>query len=407
MASLLIDFDNIVKPNKLALLESHIQPIPETKFSLGLVLVISQEQYAALEAIPKGEGRVQYINSAPFVNSIFGHTYLIYDKKKKVCEIMGMKGAVLAKVLESVLRNIPNDVTLWVGIVLDDPYLDLLVKDYTSVGFHDPYVCKASPLGFAFAGYGLCMLRQNDVVDNNAANDVKYVLTQFMAEQKGYCTLSARLSDNAINYLQQVAKMGSTHNSSGEITQKELAGRLVAGKIEPDLTYHLDVDRNSIVSGQEEGVDIVGGLYNFHSHPQEAYDRNNVKLGWPSAQDYVGFLGSSMVHDTILHIVMSLEGFYVLSLSAHWANNKQKLDRNVATFILEKYDICYEKNQDHTPTWYVRTINGIPYEGFPLFLVQFFPWHDGRATFIVPYRKNGVNCFARQTTIEKYERLYS
>lgn len=30
MASLLIDFDNIVKPNKLALLESRVQPIPET-----------------------------------------------------------------------------------------------------------------------------------------------------------------------------------------------------------------------------------------------------------------------------------------------------------------------------------------------------------------------------------------
>jgi hypothetical protein len=404
MTSLLIDFDNIIKPNKLALLETKIRPIPETKYSLGVVIVISQEQYDALHSIPKGDSRVQYINSTPFVDSINGHAYLIYDKRKRICEIMGMEGPVLPQVMESVLGSIPNDVTLWIGIVLDDPHLDLLVNEYVTAGFHDPYICKASPLGFTFKDYGLCMMRQNDIIDSNSINDVKYVLTQFLVEKKGNCTLLARLSDQAVKYLRSVSKMGSTINTDGVITQKEMAGRLTAGTIGKDLTYHLNVDRESIVSGDEEGVDIIGGLYNFHSHPQEAYDRHNVKLGWPSAQDYVGFLGSSIIHDTILHIVASLEGFYVLSLGNYWVNKKKKLDGNVPTFILEKYDMCYKKGQ--TPTWYVRTVNGIAYEGFPLFLVQFFPWHDATDSFIVPYRKSGVNCFARQSTADKYKKLH-
>jgi hypothetical protein len=408
MASLLIDFDNIVKPNKLALLESRVQPIPETMSSLGLVLAISQQQYKALEYIPKGKGRVDYINSPEFVKSITGHAYLIYDKKKRVCEIMGIEGAILAQIIQNALSSIPNDVTLWVGIVLEDQNLDVLIEDYIAAGFHDPYICKASPLGFAFNGYGLCMFRQNDIVDKNVTNDVtndvtnevKYVLTQFIADQKGICTLKARLSDQAIKYLQQVSKIGSTINNDGVITQKELAGKLLAGKLDSDLTYSLDVDRSSVVSGDEEGVEIIGGLYNFHSHPQEAYSRHNVKLGWPSAQDYVGFLGSSIKHDTILHLVVSLEGFYVISLSEYWVKKKEKIDKNVVSFILEKYDYTYKPGK--TSTLYARAVNGISYDGFPLFLVQFIPWYEANASFVVPFHKNGVNCFARQSTAEKY-----
>lgn len=404
MASLLIDFDNIIKPNQLPRLKNCIQPIPYTKFSIGLVLVITKEEKMALQNIPKGEGRVNYLNSYSFVQSIRGHAYLIYDRKKRVCEIMGMKGDILPWILESTLSNIPNDVILWVGITLESPYLDLMIKKYVEVGFHEPYICKASPLGFSFSGYGLCMFRENNIVNNNAINDVKYVITQLLAKEKGYCTLQARLSDKAIEYLRHVSKMGSTINDDGVITQKEIAGCLLTSIIDKNLTYHLDVDLDSIVYGEEEGVEIIGGLYNFHSHPQEAYDRHDIKLGWPSAQDYIGFLGSSIKYNTILHIVSSLEGFYVISLSNYWVNHKKDLDINVVNFVMEKYDFKHKKNQ--TSTWYVRTVNGISYGGFPIFLVQFFSWYDARTFFIVPYHNIGVNCFARQSTEDKYIKLY-
>lgn len=405
MSSLLIDFDNIIKKSELPLLETRIKPIPETKFILGLVLVVPEDYISSLESIPKGNDRVQYLNSPGFVESISGHSYIIYDKKKKVCEIMGMEGSILSQVMASVLSNIPNDVTLWIGIVLEDPNLDLLIQDYITAGFRDPYVCKASPLGFTFKGHGLCMLRQNDIVDNNAINDVKYVLAQFLTKKKeGPCTLTVKLSNQSIKYMNQLSKIGSTLNSNGIITQKEIAGTMVIGHINKNLVYDLNVDRKSIVSGDEEGVEVVGGLYNFHSHPREAYQRHNVKLGWPSAQDYVGFLSSSLIHDTILHIVVSIEGFYVISLSNHWANKKNELDKNVITFVLEKYDMCYQTGQ--TSEWYTRTVNGISYEDYPVFLVQYFPWHEANSTFVVPYRQNGINCFARQSTVDKFTYLY-
>ena len=405
MVSILIDFDNIIRSNHLSLLENRISPIPTTKHSLGLVLVITKKQYNSLQLICKGYGRVKYMNSEYFVDSISGYAYLIYDKKKRVCEIMNLEGSVLPLVMQSILGSIPNDVTLWIGTLLDDSHLEL-IKDYISVGFNYPYISKTSPLGFSFSKYAICMLRGNDIIDdNNATNDVKYVLTQFLAKKKGYCMLSARLSNNAIKYLRHASKLGSTLNNNGEITQKEIAGRLIAGIIEDDLTFQLDVDRDSIIRGDEEGVDIIDGLYNFHSHPQEAYDRHGVKLGWPSAQDYVGFMGSAIVYDTILHIVVCLEGFYVIFMSDYWVNKKELLGRDINSFILEKYDLCSEKKQPIN--WYVRKINNVTYKGFPLFTVQFISWDNPMVQFTAPYFRNGVNCFSRQSTIKKYKKLYT
>lgn len=408
MASILIDVENIIKPRSLSLLKSRIQPIPDTKYSLGIVLSIKQKEYQTLESIPKGDKRVEYINSPQFVDSITGHAYLNYDKKRKVCEIMGIEGPnsnILKQVIENALSSIPNDVTLWIGILLNDPNLNVLIQYCISAGFHEPYICKLSPLGIKFNNYVLCMLRENDIVNNNALNDVKYVLNHFISNQKKCCTIKVRLSNNAVEYLSSISKLGSTINENGVITQKELAGKLIVGNIDNDLIYNLDVDRKSIVIGEEEGVEIIGGIYNFHSHPREAYDRHNVKFGWPSAQDYVGFLGSSFNYDTILHIVVSLEGIYIISLTEYWLNNKEKLEKNVISFILKKYDMDEHKNK--TINWYLRTINNIIYKNFPLFLLQFFSWYEANASFIVPFRKNNINCFARQSTLEKYQRLHS
>ena len=172
---------------------------------------------------------------------------------------------------------------------------------------------------------------------------MKNVMTQFLAKNKSYCTLKARLSNSAIQYLRNICKRGFTWNKDGKISQKELAGKLVLSKITSDLVSELDVDKESIVSGGEEEVELVDGLYNFHSHPQEAYERNNVQLGWPSAHDYLGFIKSSVLYDTILHIVSCVEGFYVISLNDYWTNNKDKIDKDVISFVLEQYNHEYEK----------------------------------------------------------------
>ena len=74
-------------------------------------------------------------------------------------------------------------------------------------------------------------------------------------------------------------------------------------KIDDTFTHHLVIDKTSLFYGKEESVPVIEGLYNFHSHPVEAYERKKTKFAWPSAGDYVGFLKAVVKYDTILHIV--------------------------------------------------------------------------------------------------------
>ena len=405
--SILVDYNNIVKNNNLLLLENRIASPPQTEFSIGLVIVIKKEQYETLKSIPKGYKRIKYMNSIPFVSSISGYEYFTYDKNKKICEVFDIKDKILPRVIESILFSLPNDITVFVNISLDDKQLDRKISVCITSGFYDPYISKVCPLGFTFPENRLYMIRKNDIIGNESINsvknDVKYVLKQFRIyklSNYNYCILKAKLSKKAIKYLKSASKIGSTINANGVITQKEIAGRLVVGKVRNDLVYELDVDRTSIMYGEEEQVDLISGLYNFHSHPQEAYDRHNQTIGWPSAQDYVVFFESSLIYDTLIHIVASVEGFYVLSLSKFWFNNKNVSDiqKQVKKFILDNYNKCSQK--DNTIDWYVSTINGITYEGFQLFQVQYVSWNDADTIFTFSYKKNGVNCIARQSTLD-------
>jgi len=401
MSSLLIDFNKIVKPNSMKNLENRIKPTPLTSFSVGLILVINQKQYDILNKLPKGDIRVQYINSIDFVNSISDYAYIIYDKKKKVCEIIDAKSFMILKVLKITLLNIPNDVTLCVGIDLDN---SKLIQEYTDSGFHEPYISKTSPMGVNYFKNVLCLVRENNVVNIKADNEVKYVLTQNV-EKKDVCTLKVQLSDWSVNYLQNLSMMGSTINRNGIITQKEVAGRFVIEKVTDDLVHYLDVDKKSIIHGKEEGVKVAKGLYNFHSHPVEAYERNNVKFAWPSVQDYLGFLSSSVEYDTILHIVASIEGFYIISLHSDWVRNKKDIDKKLFAFIMEKYYLGYKKGQGHTPELYIKYINRIHYGEYSVFFVQYFNWNNANTSFTVSYHKKGTNCFANHSTLESSRRF--
>lgn len=402
--SLLIDFDNIIKPNNLTRLVNKIKPLPESKYHIGLVLVIPHTRLQLLEKVPLGYGRVNYINTQDFVNDIVGYAYIIYDKKKKLCEIMGMRGWLTEHILNSVLTSIPNDVTLWVGIEIGDELFENLVQEYKQTGFQNPYICKTSPLGFAFSYYGLCMLKQNDIVEEDIGNDVEYVLKQFIKMQENNCTIKLRFTDTTLKYFKQLSRIGVTLNKNGSITQKELSGVLNTGIASEDQVFPLELDRISITSGEEEEAMSLKGHYSFHTHPEEAYKRHRVSLGWPSAQDYVAYLSSVKIHNCILHIIVALEGLYVLSMNNYWIDKQADLD-NAVDFIRKYYDIPYESNR--TSEWYVRKVNSISYQNYPIFMVQFFNWENANDVLFVSYRREGVNCFASDKTREEYNRLYN
>lgn len=446
--SLLIDYNNIIAPNNLQRLCDRIEPqiffkkrmsFKHSDLCIGLILITSPRQIKIFNKIPLGNGRVSYINSEEFVNSIEEYAYLIYDKGKKIVEIVlpNKICVFLKEILETVLIGIPENVTLWVCVNINHSELMSIVDVYVKAGYHNPYIYKSSPLGNVFDTYSLCMFRKNKVYNtnhstnqrlsesDNVINDVFYVLRQFIDRREKNCTMTARLKSSTVTYLKKLCLECSTKNGDNSTSQKEIAGSLKVSSVDsqsdhssqnkcvplknfsfvPCVNQELEINKDSIIYGKEEGVPIVKARYNFHTHPREAYVRNNVGMGWPSAQDYIGYMSAVIQFKTIFHLVISLEGIYIISIGEYWVDKLQKLNKKTIAFVKNNYDIRHTKGKDIE--WYLRTINELRYKGHPLILLQFLSWEEAGSDFTVYYLRNGDNCFIREETLEKYNKFYT
>ena len=221
--------------------------------------------------------------------------------------------------------------------------------------------------------------------------------TKFQSDNTEFCKIKAKLSANTIRELKLLCEQ---KEKNGE--QNEKAGSMSAIKNSSGI-YSIEINKDSMIKGGEVGVDIVPGLYNFHSHPRNAYTIYDVKLGWPSAQDYIGFLMASVEDDTIFHIVSTLEGVYIISIHQDWLINK-KFNETIGDFIAKKYNFSYQNGD--TIKSYLDKINNIEYKGSKLFIVQFLPWEKANNTFTITYAKKYDMCFTCDKEKKAYEKQY-
>ena len=224
-------------------------------------------------------------------------------------------------------------------------------------------------------------------------NELKYIKSQY---NKKNCKIFAKLSPRSVKYLKIFTKPSPSLNKDGSMTQKEFSGALKIGNIieqKGQIVFEMMSDKESIKEGIEEEVDAVWDRYNFHTHPKEAYVRNGVTNGWPSSQDFIGFF--ELNHYTIFHIVVTIEGIYVISFSPEWISSENKYKhKKVVKFIDKHYDIDHKK--DITKKKYVDIINNIKYKKTPIFMINYFSWNNATNVFPVFYEKKGINCVATE-----------
>lgn len=211
------------------------------------------------------------------------------------------------------------------------------------------------------------------------------------------CIFDFCFTKEAIKYFKTLPTSGFTKNKNknknGNITQKEIAGVLKVKNTEKS-PFELDIDSKSIIIGKEEGVDIAPGLYNFHSHPKEAYKKHKVHLAWPSNQDYVGFMLAVAEDHTICHAVITIEGIYIISLTLDWFNNPLKLDKKFGNFIMKKYDISCGKVK--TIDEYLSICGNIKYNNTgPLIDVQYLSWNNPYKPFNIIFGKRKSKCLIK------------
>jgi hypothetical protein len=382
MPGLLIDRKKLVKYKLNKLLDISGKK-PKTTDNIGIVFIIPNKQHNSLL---DGDEKLSYIKSTIFTNSIQASYFIIYNVEKKICEIREnvTNQKHLNYILKSIEEYLPNDITIWLGVVPIENS-----ENYIKAGFDNPHIADHSPLKHSFKTQGVAFSKGNNTYKKISEKSVRNELIHASTQTGSLCNIYACFTPTTIRYLQKI------NNPS---TTKELSGSLVVSNVIKNgdkLVFELSPDPSTEKTGEEEEVDAVWSRYNFHTHPKKAYENHGVTRGWPSSQDYVGFL--QLNNHTIFHTVVTLEGIYIISLSPEWSGNVNNIDKK---YILKHYDIDH-KNKI-TFSKYVDIINKKTYKGVQLFVVIFLPWNKSTDIFPVFYAKTGNKCLATEEAFKLY-----
>ena len=333
MPGLLIEVDKIIK-YKLNNLINVIEKYPKTNNTVGVIFIIDDKSFNRLTGM-SSDLKKSYLNSKKFSNSIKYTQFVIYDKKKRIIELR-CPVDYLNEILYALILFAPRDVTIWSGIVLDKRS-----KIFIQSGFSNPYLTDKSPLGYKFNNKGFAFTKKNiplKYIDTKSSqNVVDYIKSQITRKS---CIIYARFTPKAVKYLKNLNKSFLVMGNK-KLSEKELAGSLKVSKvvnINNRIIFELSGVPESVQTGAEVEVDAVWSRYNFHTHPKKAYVNHNVTNGWPSSQDYLGFV--QLNNHTIFHTVVTLEGIYIISFTAEWVGKVKNMDHK---YILKHYNIDHNE----------------------------------------------------------------
>ena len=397
MVLILVDYNNIIEPH-LSYIKEFLKNLPQTSFSIGIVFDIDDESFDYLESLQSGKPKIDYLDTDQFIKSIRSFSYIIYNKSSKYCEIDLVEGNLLEETVEIALEYLPNDTMLFIFIPLDR-ISHRLISSLAQLGFGEPFISDGNPFNLhRNTVTGIYLSKLNFLVDpKNISYDIEYALQNFYDLDKNFCEVSFVFSEKTLKFFKKLSKIGSSWNGDKNITQKEIGGKLIPSSLDENFLVTLDIDISSLILGEEEGVKVVGSLFNFHSHPKEAYQRHEVELGWPSTQDYIAFLSTFSHYNTILHVVIAVEGIYIISLSDFWFEKNLKLTKSQMKDIIKFIEDNYKLDKKQLSIkQYVKNINALRYKDKQLIEVNFVQFKDCGNPLKVKYYKRGKKCIFNQ-----------
>lgn len=339
-----------------------------------IFVVIDEECFKKLENLKIGEDRSTYINSSKFINNIIYYMYIQYNEKDNTiflnnCDEKYIE--LLFKTFNLFFEDTLSIITLYKNN-------DKLIQH----GFSDPIICHKNDI---------CLIRPNSFIkDINAQStryEIEYLKTQI---NNDYCSIIINLDKYSIDYMKYLITGGVTL-SDKKRSQKEYFGHFDIIKTElkkGSIIHTISLDKNTLVSGKDDEITIdKASLYNFHSHPFQAYLKYKTKYGIPSISDYKSVFIMSKHHNTIVHFVASLEGLYIISINPE---NKtlQLSDTHVNNFIQDNFNY---KDEITDISHYIKFIND-----FRLFKLNLLKWDKISGHNIsLKFNKVGKNCIIK------------
>ena len=228
-------------------------------------------------------------------------------------------------------------------------------------------------------------------------NCMKNTIRKIKLNKNQKCNITLQLSKKACDFLYNHTRY-IKFNFGNKMEQRELSGAFVITSEIKD-GYTIDVDESSVQRGDKESVGYVEAFGTFHTHPYDAYEKYNVCIAWPSADDYLSFYYMYGLCYTGFHIVSTLEGIYVITLKKYVSPEKV-----ISTFSRRKDNLEYNHGVDYPETdkycniengtvnyskirKYVRRINK---QG--KFNLVFVNWKDCDKPFQLKYAHTKNNC---------------
>jgi hypothetical protein len=212
------------------------------------------------------------------------------------------------------------------------------------------------------------------------------------------CKIHITLDKDAIKYLHDYAKT-FRFNFNGKMEQREISGKFLLYET-IDNHFLVKVDEESSNLGGKEETSSTDTVASFHTHPKDAYNKYKVCMAWPSIDDYATFLSIYANGYGMFHIVGTVEGMYVITISEKlMKEGREKLRKNFEYYSgqIDKkyhsdYPTCDVEKADQS-IWerkkekYLKDINALKY-----FHVQFIYWDDADKPINIHYKDNDGNC---------------
>lgn len=346
------------------------------------------EPYAVLicpggTKMPRNGDLVALSQMAPKVTRIH---YVLFSNRKKIVVVDGdeMSEEDLTETMRLLRSYMPTNTIVW-GSMKRSGSPDKWIEN----GFGSPYMTRVTPLERDLGESRVALLTKNRVGETMyTPRTIKAKIQYAMKSGTTTCKITVRFTKEAVVYLRSLD--GDT----------EVAGSLSVSNVDTDThIFSLSPDTESASTGGDEQVDAVWGRYNFHTHPQKAYDNHEVTNGWPSSQDFWGFV--SLQHHTIFHTVSTIEGLYTIAYSKKWLTSGKTVPM---WWVMKNLDVPHQADIPYAE--YATRASAMKYEEIPVFDVTFVPWSKAIGAKIhAYYAPTKGRCVTTTADLDMHKRL--
>lgn len=372
---MLVDIDSIILKYNLYNLIDKLSDIPGSTMDKSLnhraaVLGISRDTMNNMNMLATSQNRLDFLNNVGF--SINSYAFLICNND--ICEIHNLNDT---NMIPFIIKSVSPTITFWVSVEMNDVKN---INNLVSHRFNSPFTSRLSPLHNNVHDDTICLLKVPGTISSDLGkvyNDIEHISTQYISRGADICNITAKFTPETIDHLRKIPVQDTT----------EIAGAMkIVGnhKEHEKIIYDIEINDESIVKGDNELVEVLNDRYNFHSHPRDAYIRNGVNYAWPSSHDYIGFLKAVFYSKSVFHVVVTLEGIYIISISPEYAGNIE-IVKYEYEYIKKLYQIPY--NTFKTPEEYIVHVNKLK-----IFNVIYMSWNNTMEDFTIYYPKTNGGC---------------